>query len=204
MSTSINPGQFFACCGLLELADRLWPGAEGWFEKSQFCVQGAGTLADLLNMLVSCEPVEVLTLENGLPVKPLISPFLKFILQHDRRIDVGLDAWMTIRVETAQRLWWPSGILVGATNFPSDLCDLRCVLAEQLETLPVAQLDDLFNQRLLLSGRFGFDPGAARNALDVGFSPNEQGIEVASSAAVEMLAAVGLQRFRPLLTPRRY
>ena len=22
-----NPGQFFACCGLLELADRLWPGA---------------------------------------------------------------------------------------------------------------------------------------------------------------------------------
>jgi CRISPR-associated protein Csx14 len=23
-----NPGQFFACCGLLELADRLWPGAD--------------------------------------------------------------------------------------------------------------------------------------------------------------------------------
>ena len=21
-----NPGQFFACCGLLELADRLWSG----------------------------------------------------------------------------------------------------------------------------------------------------------------------------------
>jgi len=29
-----NPGQFFACCGLLELADRLWAGAEGWFEPS--------------------------------------------------------------------------------------------------------------------------------------------------------------------------
>ena len=28
-----NPGQFFACCGLLELADRLWPGAEGWFAE---------------------------------------------------------------------------------------------------------------------------------------------------------------------------
>ena len=22
-----NPGQFFACCGLLELADRIWPKA---------------------------------------------------------------------------------------------------------------------------------------------------------------------------------
>ena len=31
-----NPGQFFACCGLLELADRLWPGAEGWFKRDQF------------------------------------------------------------------------------------------------------------------------------------------------------------------------
>ena len=28
-----NPGQFFACCGLLELADRLWPGTEGWFDE---------------------------------------------------------------------------------------------------------------------------------------------------------------------------
>ena len=29
-----NPGQFFACCGLLELADRLWDGAEGAFSAS--------------------------------------------------------------------------------------------------------------------------------------------------------------------------
>jgi CRISPR-associated protein Csx14 len=31
-----NPGQFFACCGLLELADRLWGGAEGWFYSQHF------------------------------------------------------------------------------------------------------------------------------------------------------------------------
>src|SRR4051812_38625350 len=29
-----NPGQFFACCGLLELAERIWPGAAlGHFEQ---------------------------------------------------------------------------------------------------------------------------------------------------------------------------
>jgi len=35
-----NPGQFFACCGLLELADRAWQGAEGWFEQDDrtFCL----------------------------------------------------------------------------------------------------------------------------------------------------------------------
>ncbi len=30
-----NPGQFFACCGLFELADRVWPNAEGWFDARQ-------------------------------------------------------------------------------------------------------------------------------------------------------------------------
>lgn len=46
-----NPGQFFACCGLLELADRLWPGAEGWFERPEFCIltfDRANTLSELL------------------------------------------------------------------------------------------------------------------------------------------------------------
>ena len=30
-----NPGQFFACCGVLELASRLWPGSEGWFGRQE-------------------------------------------------------------------------------------------------------------------------------------------------------------------------
>ena len=45
-----NPGQFFACCGFLELADRLWRGAEGWFEEPrEFCIAAGGVdLADLI------------------------------------------------------------------------------------------------------------------------------------------------------------
>ena len=45
-----NPGQFFACCGLLELADRLWPGAEGCFAKEdrEFTITRGGTLRGLL------------------------------------------------------------------------------------------------------------------------------------------------------------
>jgi CRISPR-associated protein Csb3 len=46
-----NPGQFFACCGLLELADRLWPGAEGWFNAvgSEFHIASEGELDELVN-----------------------------------------------------------------------------------------------------------------------------------------------------------
>ncbi len=56
----MNPGQFFGCCGLLELAHRLWPGAEGWFDASAtvFSVSGGegvvGELDHLLDRLAQC------------------------------------------------------------------------------------------------------------------------------------------------------
>src|SRR5689334_2697577 len=49
-----NPGQYFACCGLLELAHRMWPGAEGWFEGGYFRVRG-GLGAELFAALRGCE-----------------------------------------------------------------------------------------------------------------------------------------------------
>jgi CRISPR-associated protein Csb3 len=55
-----NPGQFFACCGLLELANRLWPGTEGWFEVSKskfaiFSVDPSATLQELKAELSQCD-----------------------------------------------------------------------------------------------------------------------------------------------------
>jgi hypothetical protein len=50
-----NPGQFFACCGLLELADRLWPGAEAWFQSSVFYISAAGDLAELWTLIADAD-----------------------------------------------------------------------------------------------------------------------------------------------------
>lgn len=63
-----NPGQFFACCGLLELADRLWPGAEGWFDEppgtfSVYSDTGHATLNQLVDTLAGCS-IEGLTREE--------------------------------------------------------------------------------------------------------------------------------------------
>src|SRR5262249_50899820 len=80
---------------------------------------------------------------------------------------------------------------------------LQEALAEQLNVIDSDQFEGLFSHRVMLSGRFGFDPGAAWNALDVGFSPNEQKLQVASSPSVELLAAVGIQRFRPSMADDR-
>ena len=199
-----NPGQFFACCGILEMADHLWPGAEGWFTADDFCVAGSGSLHSLLAVLIMDPPEEVLRVQD-LEVKRLIAP-LRFSFDGGATDGFTLDAWMTIKPD--------KGKVVTAANPPWNFWSgqqtsmriwtaLRLALAEQLRGLDPTTVGDLFNQRVLLSGRFGFDPGAAWNALDVGFSPNEQGLEVASSAAVELLAAVGLQRFRPLMSDDR-
>src|SRR5262249_28752806 len=80
---------------------------------------------------------------------------------------------------------------------------LRAELVAQLARFGPSDFEAVFSQRLFQKGRFGFDPGPAWNPLDVGFSPNEQGMEVESSPAVEMLAAVGLQQFRPVMNDGR-
>ena len=201
----INPGQFFACCGLLELADRLWPGAEGWFEGGEFRIACGGTLQALLAALADAVPEEVRRLENGLEAKPLLAP-LRLTFQADNPFSLTLDAWMTIRAD--------KGDVVAAANPPWNFWSgqqtplriwppVRAALARTLTGLETAKVRGLFTLREFLTGRFGFDPGPAWNALDVGFSPNEQGISVESSPAVELLAAVGVQRFRPRMGESR-
>ncbi len=64
-----NPGQFFACCGLLELADRLWGGAEGWFQEAgdHFCLrllpssEQSSSTSTLLEELARCALTNTMT-----------------------------------------------------------------------------------------------------------------------------------------------
>jgi CRISPR-associated protein Csx14 len=199
-----NPGQFFACCGLLELADRLWQGAEGWFENDgrQFRIAGEGTLRELLVRLVMDPPEEILRLEcNGLEIKPIIAS-LKFTFDGGSTTAITLDAWN--RVHNVKGV--PTVIANPPWNFWSGQqtahiiwSGLRDELVAQLRRFSPDEYESLFTRRVFQKGRFGFDPGPAWNALDAGFSPNEQNMKVESSPAVEMLAAVGLQRFRPVM-----
>lgn len=201
-----NPGQFLACCGVLELANRLWTEqeAEGWFEGGAFCVTTNGHLRELLLALVR-EPAKAVTqLDNGLAVKPLIAPLRLTITPE---VTITLDAWMTIKAE--------KGEVVTAANPPWNFWSgqqtslriwtpLRKAMKAQLvEDVEGGTSEAIFSQRVALTGRFGFDPGAAWTALDVGFSPDAQDMPVATSPATELLAAVGLQRFRPVLSKDR-
>lgn len=203
-----NPGQFFACCGLLELADRLWPGAEGWFEKGDqdFHLICGGTMRDLLTTLVATRPVACQRNEsNGLEIAPIIAP-LDFTFDHNSGSRLVLDAWTRIAVVkgVAQVVSNPPwNFWSGQQTSMRIWSSLRRELTVQLQGLASNSMTKLFSLRLMQKGRFGFDPGPAWNALDVGFSLNENGIEAESSPATELLAAVGLQRFRPTMNNDR-
>lgn len=203
-----NPGQFFACCGLLELADRLWPGAEGWFCEggTVFYLMCEGTLHRVLDFLTMTTPREVLNVEpSGLEVRPIVAP-LAFSFDGGKTEGLLLDAWTrivtrkgAIQVEgqAPWNFWSGQQTSYGIWN------GLRISLADQLAKVDLSNSADALFHRVFQKGRFGFDCDPAWNALDSGFSPNEQSMEVESSPIVELLAAVGLQRFRPLMNDDR-
>ena len=204
-----NPGQFFACCGLLELADRLWPGAEGWFASGEFHIafsEKQGTLRELLAILLQNLPERLERMEaNGLEIPEIIAS-LKFKFGDEPATTLILDAWNRIAVMKGvpQVVSNPPWNFWAGNQKSFDIwCGLREVLTAQLKRFDDAQLQALFTQRIFQKGRFGFDPGPAWNALDVGFSLNEHNTKVESSAAVELLAAFGLQRFRPVMQDGR-
>src|SRR5947208_653599 len=93
-----NPGQFFACCGLLELADRLWPDAEGWFaeEGRQFKIACGGTLPKLVDAIANA------SLIHNDPDDPYSSPLT--IADPFRLLTV--DWWVTDRTGAKDLKVW--------------------------------------------------------------------------------------------------
>jgi len=58
-------------------------------------------------------------------------------------------------------------------------------------------LDNPFDAVVPMGGSFNFDARCAWEALDAGYSPNDQGHKVMGSPVVEVLAAWGLENARP-------
>lgn len=106
MSVSIkvdlaNPGQFFACCGLLELADRLWPtsGVQGVFGTDQFQLfadTDECSLKHIIERFVAADLQQLDSDDNAASPLHLGDPFelcLDWWRKHEtpnkRRIDLG-------------------------------------------------------------------------------------------------------------------
>ena len=186
-----NPGQFFACCGLLELADRLWSGAEGWFAGGQFRITSAcGTLTELL------QPVRLAELRQVDPDNDTSSA-----IAIGPPFDLLLDWWLDERSGGRQLKVW-----AGTMQSVRIARAMRSTL-DRTEL----QTEDLFNQGMVVYDPdapdkkvepYYFDSrrGANAQALDIGFMPDALHMTTAAYPAVEFLCLVGLQRARPAPT----
>ncbi|MFO0893639.1 MAG: hypothetical protein U0574_01620 [Phycisphaerales bacterium] len=200
-----NPGQFFACCGLLELASLLWPGAAGGFCCDLFAVQAAARGASLQSLLEAFQRAD-LSVDDAVDAAGA----------EDDDNESGRVAPMMLGAPFNMALgWWSDKQLkpwAGSMNarliFTAMRGAIRSEADDPLNHLSVvhdpAEPASPGSKKATPKKRepFYFDSrrGASAKSLDVGFSPDRLGMTTAACPAVESLCVVGLQRFRPMPT----
>jgi CRISPR-associated protein Csx14 len=195
-----NPGQFFACCGLFELADRLWPGADirAHFGPHRFYMtqkEASRTVSLVLSEFAGAECDQLDPHDDAASALMLRSPFnLRldwWAKSENNQIDLGGGGQL--------KTW--AGKQLGPTIF-----GLMKVAAGKASSADsplnyVAPVFDISGGKVTSKtiSPFYFDSRREGTCLDIGFSPDEQSMSVDAYPAVESLALVGLQRFRPLV-----
>lgn len=190
-----NPGQFFACCGLLELGHRLWKGAEGWFDHGGFCLRPydsdavvGASLEGLVSAIANAQLRQMdLSDDYSSPVE-MAHPF-----------DFRLDWWTDTRSGGGRLKVWAGSMrsfriaramqaVLQRAEVQSDrLLDYRTVVYDTLK--PDNKVEPFY-----------FDARRGMNAqsIDVGFSPDSLQVKTVAYPGTEFLCFVGLQRCRPL------
>ena len=185
-----NPGQFFACCGLLELADRLWPGAEGWFSEHDepVLISAPGALDELVDAIAKAEltltrPSDPFSsaLVIGAPFRPLSVDWWETDVTGARDLKVWAGTMESFGIAEAMQ-----HAMADARFRSTDLFDIGMVVTTPQD--PKKKKEPYY-----------FDARRSANAhsRDVGFSPNDLGLTSTAHPAVELLCLIGLQVARP-------
>ena len=211
-----NPGQFFACCGLLELANRLRPGAEGWFGDREFRIVTECELSNVLDALASCRLTNTMTPQQHARVEELSR--LTTAERKSTRVDEEYKAlgallreaaivlktpfdltldWFADNYSGGSRFktWAGQQSVLGISKSMKEALTSNAWRTEKCLTFSAKECGLPFN--------FDSDLGGQGGAIDVGFSFDPLAasamtrIESSARPALELLAFVGLQRFRP-------
>ncbi|MGL4421972.1 MAG: hypothetical protein ACRCZF_14995, partial [Gemmataceae bacterium] len=207
-----------ACCGLLELADRLWPesDAEGWFapDGKEFYIHGhdrnENELVALLDQLLACNAATRLEMDTEIveedqpseddedtePSKVkapksdpvILGPPLCFVLNWWLRQDGSENLFKTWAANATSQQMF--------RKWRTPLMKLMSKVASTPEKI--------FDLTANIQGTYGFDSLLGWDRFDVGFSLNLHAKykKVPTRPAVELLGAIGLQNFSPYLNER--
>jgi CRISPR-associated protein Csb3 len=214
-----NPGEFFACCGLLELADRQWGGAEGAFSSSgvEFAISRKGDPSrgdgnELRAKLASCVITSTMTEEQIARLKKLLNQKKTTLTPQDlvekQRLS-GLWERERLRLHDPFNVWidWWGDERAGGSNFKTwagkqFVLDLvrgmqAPIRSDAWSSLPTAEWLNEPAGDGSLPLYFDSDIGGQSSSIDVGFSMDALDMRSRTRPIVELAAFVGLQRFRP-------
>lgn len=222
-----NPGEFFACCGLLELTGRLWPGAEGWFDTAnqRFCLcvdalPGLEASKELMRALTRARIENTMTTAQLQRRKMLASMSKKDRasqkLENEKKLLDKLWRESPIRIRSPAmsfRVDWFLDELSGGSTFKTwagqqSVIDITAAMMSAIDSefFEREPPDSWFSARSTSgSVPFNFDAmlGGQGSDLDVGFSRDPLQVTTATRPLVELLAFVGLQRSRPSACSKR-
>lgn len=207
-----NPGQYFACCGLLELAHRMSPVAEAWFEGDLFKVRGGVDATALFAALRGCDITNTMT-EKQKRRREELSAMGQKALKADPALEGEKKSLDGLWRESPVVFGEPFGFQVdwfrddrsggkrfktwaGQQSIVDIVTDLRSFLPEPTGTdwfCPGEPSDSV-------PLNFDSNLGGAGADVDVGFSFDPLkplGLRVGMRPTIELLAFIGLQRFRP-------
>lgn len=168
-----NPGEFFACCGLLELAG---PDAQGWFQDDNFVIDRE--FDDIIESL------------KKLSSHPLgsIDTDCKIDLDVGGRL-IRLDWWLT---NPAAKCW---SVGTGDESIFRIINDgtkkSMGLIAALRNPLLWQQNTRLLARSLPETKHIGVNPKTARHTNDYGYKQDTETYVIA-----EILALIGLQRFQ--------
>jgi len=181
-----NPGQFFACCGLLELASRKWSGATGRFDNCACFIECVGSFSDLLADIQADTP-DVLD-----PANPMTSPL--WLTKFGIRLDWWQDEFGggdSFKTWAGNEKIVTKALAMHAKFIPGSFTELNLLTASSVlheRSSATATVAPLY-----------FDACRATQAksIDIGFSTDAHKMVAPVCVGLEYLCLIGLQRFRP-------
>lgn len=190
----LNPVDYLACCGMFEIVSRFDETAlTSWQvgDTTAFALESVLSEKELLEIILS-----TLTDWNKWKIiandaKEVIRLEASFSDANDQREKFLLDWWYESL--TREGGINKSGWKMYAGQQKAD--KIAFDMIQKCQKLSCENLSQVFQQTSKVSGSFGFDPMASRNALDVGYSPNDLNLPVVTNPFLQLLAMFGAQNF---------
>ncbi|MCA1633130.1 MAG: hypothetical protein LC802_05270 [Acidobacteria bacterium] len=191
---ALNPIEYLACCGIFEVASRFDETALAHWQSedtTSFVLESVLSEKELLEIILS-------TLTNWNKWKVIANNAKEVI-----RLEASLSGTNGHQEKFIFDWWYESLTQEGEINKSGwkmyagqqKAEKITLDMIQKCQKLSCENLSEILRQTSKVSGSFGFDPMASRNALDVGYSPNDLNLPVITNPFSQLLAMFGAQNF---------